>query len=123
MSWFKQENELLKDTLSEKRLLPTGVTEFHEWSDRIISGAYLTATPESQKFALANIVINLGPTVAAESDIYFIHCLRKTAVNQVADAMRTEIREAAKARLEKQNQAEATAPTGTDAKVVEIGEV
>lgn len=106
-----------KQELTKKRSLPTGVKEFHEWSDRIIEGAMLTATPESQKFALANILINLGPTIAFETDVYFIHCLRKTAVNQVADAMRTEIRDAAKARLEKQNQAATTAPIGADAKV------
>lgn len=131
--WFKRENDnlKLKDTLTEKRALPVGIKEFHEWSDRIISGACLTATPESQKFALANILINLQATVAFEADIYFIHCLRKTAVNQVADGIRNMIREDAKARLaaeeefkkQSQNQAEATASTGMDAKVVEIGAV
>jgi hypothetical protein len=58
-----------------------------------------------------------------ESDLYFIKCLRKFAINQVADAMRIEIRDAAKARLAAQEQtklAEVTAlPTGvTDAKEV-----
>lgn len=92
--------DLIQEQLQEKRPLPVGVTEFHEWSDRIISGAMLTATPESQKFALANVLLNLGPTVAYETDLYFIHVLRKHAINQVADAMRAEIRTAVKARME-----------------------
>lgn len=90
---------IIQEQLTEKRPLPTGVKEFQEWSDRIISGAMITATPESQKFALANTLINLGPTVAYETDHYFISVLRKNAVNQVADAMRTKIRDEVKARL------------------------
>lgn len=92
--------DLIQEQLQEKRPLPVGVTEFHEWADRIISGAMLTATPESQKFALANTLLNLGPTIAYETDLYFIHVLRKHAVNQVADAMRAKIRDEVKARME-----------------------
>lgn len=113
----------LKDELTEKRPLPTGVTEFHEWADRIIAGAMMTADADSQKFALANDLMHLGPTVAFEADIYFINKLRKYAVNQVADAVRNEIREKVKSRLaeeEKQKQAEVTPPAETDAKVLEI---
>lgn len=91
---------LIQEQLQEKRPLPVGVTEFHEWADRIISGAMLTATPESQKFALANVLLNLGPTIAYETDLYFIHVLRKHAVNQVADAMRAKIRDEVKARMD-----------------------
>lgn len=91
---------LIQEQLQEKRPLPVGVAEFHEWADRIISGAMLTATPESQKFALANVLLNLGPTIAYETDLYFIHVLRKHAVNQVADAMRAKIRDEVKARMD-----------------------
>jgi hypothetical protein len=91
---------VIKDQLNEKRALPLGVTDFHTWSDRIISGACIPgATPESIKFALADQLLHLGPTVDFESDLYFIKCLRKFAINQVADSMRHEIRDAAKARL------------------------
>jgi len=100
---------VIQEQLLEKRPLPTGVTEFHEWSDRIISGAMLTATSESQKFALANTLINLGPTVAYETDHYFISVLRKHAVNQVADSMRTKIRDEVKARLAKDENGEVLA--------------
>ncbi len=80
---------LIKDQLNEKRELPLGRQAFEEWSDRIISGACIPgATPRSIKFALADQLLHLGPTVDFEADLYFIKCLRKFAVNQVADAMR-----------------------------------
>lgn len=113
---------VIQAQLNEKRPLPTGRKEFNEWADRIISGAMLVADHESQKFALANTLMHLGPTVAFETDLYFINTLRKFAVNQVADAMRTELRDAAKARLaeqEKQNKAEATPPGAVDGGVLE----
>lgn len=115
MHWFLPfPKRALKNRLEEKQPIPTGIKEFHEWSDRIIQGAMLPATPESQKFVLANIILNnLSPTTAFESDAYFINMLRKHAANQVADTMRNEIRERVKARLalEQQKQAEATAAT------------
>jgi hypothetical protein len=96
---------VIKDQLNEKRALPLGVKEFHEWSDRIISGACIPgATTESIKFALADQLLHLGPTVDFEADLYFIKCLRKFAINQVADAMRNEIRDTAKARLAAQQE-------------------
>lgn len=116
--------EVIQEQLNEKRPLPTGVKEFHDWSDRIIAGAMLTADPESQKFALANTLLHLSPTTAFETDLYFIHTLRKFAVNQVADAMRVEIRDRAKARLaaeeeaQKQNQAAVTPQGAADGEVL-----
>ena len=91
-----------------KRALPIGVQEFHAWADRIVSKAKLPATPESQKFALANMLMQAPDAYA--KDKYFINGLRKSAANQVADEMRKEIRDAVKARLTQQ--AEATAPIG-----------
>lgn len=90
----------IKDQLLERRPLPTGMTEWDEWADRIIAGAMLTASPESQKFALANMILHLGPTESHKEDAFFIHTLLKTAANQIADAKRCEIRDAAKARLD-----------------------
>jgi len=122
---------VIKDQLQEARPLPLGVKEFHEWSDRIIAGACIPgATPRSIKFALADQLLHLGPTVDHEADIYFIKCLRKFAINQVADAMRHEIRDNAKAEMEadqkaklsvvENNPAEVTAQTkgGTDGKEI-----
>lgn len=92
--------------MAEPRPLPMGRVEFHEWADRIISGALLPGGKddpqtfiESQKFSLANMLMHLGPTESHKPDAYFIHQLRKFAVNQIADAIRREIQEAAKKRL------------------------
>ncbi len=97
--------EILEQML-EARPLPLGRTEFHEWSDRIISGAMvaggeddLEAFIDSQKFMLASMILQLGPTESHKSDAYFIHALRKAAANQVADTIGKELREALKVRL------------------------
>jgi hypothetical protein len=81
--------------MNEKRELPTGMTAFEEWSDRIISGTLLPADPQSQKFALATMLMHLSPTTDHECDAYFIKALRKSAVNQIAHAKMTEIKDAA----------------------------
>jgi len=96
------------DQMHERRPLPMGRAEFEEWSDRIIAGALIPgATVESQKWTLANLLLHLGPTESHKEDAFFIHSLRKFATNQVADAMRNEIRDAEKARLaEKEKQKE-----------------
>lgn len=84
----------------EARPLPMGRKEFEEWSDRIISGSLVVADIPSQKFALANMLMHLGPTESHKPDAFFIHSLRKFAVNQVADEVRKELYEAKKAKEE-----------------------
>lgn len=74
-----------------------GMAEFEIWSDRIISGALCPADIMSQKFALADLLTHLGPTESHKPDAYFIHCLRKFAVNQVAVAIRQKLYEEKKA--------------------------
>lgn len=104
-----------KDALQERRLLPTGLTEFHEWSDRIISAALLPAHPDSQKYVLANLICELPVSCHAETDAYFVQRLRKSAANQVAIYYREKIYPEVKARLaeeEKQKQAMVTPPPG-----------
>lgn len=78
--------------MREPRPLPMGRADFEAWSDRIISGALVPgAEHEDQKYALASMVMSLGPTESHKPDAYFIHCLRKTAANQVAHAFMLEI--------------------------------
>lgn len=91
--------DVIAAQLLEPRPLPLGVKEFHAWADRVIAGALITATPDSQKFALASMILHLGPTESHKPDAFFVHSLRKSAANQVADAMLREIREAAKLRF------------------------
>lgn len=96
--------EVISEQLQEKRSLPMGRTEFEEWSDRIIGGAGVQATVVSQKFALANMILHLGPHEAFKEDGYFINQLRKYAANEVAHAIAVELKQKAvdaeKARLE-----------------------
>ncbi len=96
--------EVILDQLQEPRALPMSVPEFEEWSNRIISGALVKALPESQKFTLASLLMHLGPTESHKPDAFFIHSLRKLAVNQVAHAMMENIRNEAKKRLAEQEQ-------------------
>lgn len=94
--------EAIKADLSERRPLPLGMTEFDGWSDRIIAAAAVSPNAESyesQKFALATMLLHLGPQEDFKDDAYFVHSLRKAAVNQIAHAKMQEIRDAAKARL------------------------
>lgn len=77
--------------MGEARPLPLGRAEFEEWSDRIISGSLVTADIQSQKYVLANTLISLGNTESHKPDAYFIHVLRKVAINQVADTIRKEL--------------------------------
>lgn len=94
------------DQMNEPRPLPMGVTEFNEWSDRIISGAMVGAGIETQKATLASMILHLGPTESHKPDAYFIHSLRKLAANQVAHEMFTRLRDEVKERLTKQEAAE-----------------
>lgn len=99
-------SSVITEQMKELRPLPMGVQEFHEWSERIISGACIPgASPESQKFALAEMIMHLKPVQDHCDDAHFIHTLRKGAVNQVAYAMMEEIRNARKAELAKTEEA------------------
>lgn len=123
------------DQMNEPRPLPMGRCEFDEWSDRLISGALLPGDHigiggtfeeaqqrytkgqifiESQKFALANMLMHLGPTESHKPDAFFIHSLRKFAVNQVADSIRKELHEAAKARTAAEEAANKEAEVTTE---------
>jgi len=96
--------EEIKDALHEPRPLPMGRKEFEEWSDRIIAGAMVGATPRSLKWTLAGCIMHLGPTEDHKPDIYFIKQLRKFAANQTAHMMMEEIKADAKRELEEANQ-------------------
>lgn len=113
--------DVILDQMNEPRPLPMGRFDFEVWSERIISGALIpnaegktlqettkTATNlwgsehhifyKSQQYALANLLMHLGPTESHKPDAFFIHSLRKFAVNQVADTIRRELHDEAKAR-------------------------
>jgi len=109
MGIFKS-NAYLQQQLQEKRPLPVGVQEFHDWSDRIIAAAGLPSTIQSQKYVLANVICNnCSPADGFQSDAYFISYLRKDAANAIADQMRRDIYAE-----RKQSQAAASASQGAD---------
>ncbi len=97
----------IKEQLFEVRALPLGKAEFDSWSDRIIAGAAIDGSGEdpeafktSQRFVLANMIMQLGPTESHKPDAHFIHSLRKVAINQIAEAVRQEHFSGTKRRLE-----------------------
>lgn len=106
MKWkIKSQEDKLYKELKDRKPLPMGRKEFDAWSDRIISLAKIPgATAESLKFALAEMVMHLGPHESHKEDAHFVHGLRKGAVNQVAYAVMSETRERAKERLAAQEE-------------------
>lgn len=91
--------------MNEARPLPMTRPEWDEWSGRIMAGAMVGATKESQLFALANLLMHLGPTEDHKPDIFFIKSLRKFCVNQVAEEMRQELHAAKKAQAKAEAEA------------------
>lgn len=99
--------DITKEML-EKRPLPIGMTQFREWSNRIIQGAMVEASHRSQIWTLAEMVMHLNPTEAFKEDAHFILKLRKAAVNETCAAVMREIHEEHEA---EKKLAEATATT------------
>lgn len=58
------------------------------------------ADPESQKFALAAMLLQLGQREAFKEDAFFITALRKSATDQTAQYIMKEIKDARAARME-----------------------
>jgi len=104
-------NQKLVDDLTTPKALPMGVADFNFWADRIIAQAGIPiavgVSTESQKFALADMILNIGATEDYKEDAYFIKNLRKKAINQVAAHQREEIRTQVKARLDAEAKAAA----------------
>lgn len=103
---------LIVRQLNKPRQLPLGRADFEAWSDRIISGALIPeVTINSQKWTLANLILHLGPTESHKPDAFFIHSMLKLASNQVADAIRVEIRTEEKARMDAEEKAKGEQPS------------
>lgn len=106
--------EVILDQMHEPRPLPMGRDDFMKWSERIMCGALLPKDPnepeevfqESIRYALCNMLLHLGPTESHKPDVFFIHSLRKFAINQVADTLRKETFEKRKAMLAEKEEKE-----------------
>lgn len=113
--------DITKEML-EKRPLPIGMTQFNEWSDRIIAGAMVQASKRSQKWTLAEMVMHLNPTEAFKEDAHFILKLRKAAVNETCAAVMREIKEEHEAE-KKLAEVSATTLRAVDGTILENKEV
>ncbi len=83
------------------RQLPKTLPEFEEWSNRIIKIANLpTSNTDTQKFALAGMLLQCRPETSAKSDIFFANNLRKAATDQLANQVIDDLRAKRQARIE-----------------------
>lgn len=76
----------------ESKRLPIGDTEFNTWATRIISSANVGASERSQKFVLANLILQLNNDEDFRTDEYFVSCLRKAAINETANSVVQQIK-------------------------------
>lgn len=99
----RRDIDSIKENLREARPLPIGVTEFNEWSDRIIQGAMIKATDDSLKFSLAAMLLQLGQREIFKDDHYFICALRKVATDQTAQYVMSEMKKERAERILKES--------------------
>lgn len=85
---------VILDQMNEPRQLPVGLEEFYSWANRIIGGlpVLASADKDSQVFALASMIMTLGPQESHKPDIHFLKSLLKGASNQVAYSVIQEIK-------------------------------
>lgn len=76
--------------------LPRGMSDFDSWSDDVISTYDLPAN-DSIKFALATMILHLGPTDSHKSKRYFAKCVLKGMSAQVASSVMYTLKEKQKA--------------------------
>lgn len=95
---------MIIDQMNEPRPLPMGMADFDSMSDRIISGALLPGDKallrDSQRFAIAEMIMHLKPTEDHVADAYFIHSLRKGAANQIAFSVIEDFQNKKRARIQ-----------------------
>lgn len=111
-SVYNMKVELKKAKNSLKKLLdfiptqvPMGMTAFHSWADSLIE-TYAFPNDPSVKFALATMIMHLGPIEAYKPRRYFMLAIKAGAAKQIASAVFQEIK--AK-QIADQKQAEALA--------------
>ena len=102
--------------------LPTGLTTFNEWCDRLFFTYFppgVSAPDEASfRFSLAGMILHLDHTKAKVPNRFFGKAIHKGAANEVASYVMRDLKEKRDALIEAQQQAlklkaqaEATAPT------------
>jgi hypothetical protein len=80
------------DPLTVDKHLPIGRTEFEAWAKDIIAKAAVPGlTEESAKFTLCSMLLHLPSTQSMKMDGFFVHAMRKAAVNETAYQILREI--------------------------------
>jgi len=92
LNWI--ETLWLKLTSYFETNLPVGMTEFHDWAEKIIKLTGPLADVASMKYVLANQVLGLRPEVSKVPLNYFVKTLRKAAANQITSQDVQDIRAA-----------------------------
>ncbi len=77
--------------------LPVGMQAFLDFGDSIVDLSGEFADRKSMKWAIATMIMHLGPQRDRISKQYFVKSLRKTAANQVAQAYMIQLKEEQKA--------------------------
>lgn len=72
--------------------LPSGMTEWNNWSERILNKVGPLADRDSLEYVLASQVMHLSPQSDHIPDQYFISALRKAAANQVASQVFQDVK-------------------------------
>lgn len=91
--------------------LPMTLPEFNEWSDRIIKQASLpTKNMDTQRFALASMILQTPPHEFMRPDAYYVYLLKKAASDQCAMQVIDDL----KAAKQKQSQPASEAPTNPE---------
>lgn len=74
--------------------LPVGMTGFEAWADSIQETYKLpTEDKDTVRFALASMIMHLGPQDATKSKYFFVLSLRAGAAKQIAGAYFYEIKQ------------------------------
>lgn len=94
--------------------IPTGVSEHQAWATSIIED-YNFPDNDSVRFALATMVLHLGPTAAYRSKFYFSIMINAGAAKQVASQVFTDIKTRQQDEARKQAEATATQAAASDA--------
>lgn len=92
--------KLLKQALSYLPTpLPTGMTEFKDWQDEILS---LSKVPDndSTRFASAVMILHLDATTDRKAKRYFIKALNKSAANEIANSVAMDLKKKQQERAE-----------------------
>lgn len=94
--------------------VPIGMTTYKAWTDSIIS-LYGLPDNNSVRWAIASVVLHLGPQAAFRSKFFFYCTIRAGAAKQIAGAVFQEIKVADALERQKQLDAETAAQNASSA--------